>query len=270
MERALAEDIGSGDVTSGATVPVDAQARGVITQKEGGVIYGLEAAALAFTLLDPDAVVEAVAVEGVWRDAGEVVLRVGGSARALLAGERTALNFLAHLSGIATLTARCVRELAGTRARLLDTRKTTPGLRILEKAAVLAGGGVNNRIGLHDAILLKENHIAMAGGIGAAVAAARDYAPDLLLEVEVRDRAEIDAALAAAAPRLLLDNMSPGELRAAVQHVGGRAELEASGGVSLANLREVAASGVDFISMGALTHSAPALDLSMILEPIGG
>ena len=152
----------------------------------------------------------------------------------------------------------------------LDTRKTTPGFRILEKAAVLAGGGVNHRVGLHDAILLKENHIAMAGGIGAAVGAARDYAPNLLLEVEVRDRAEIDAALAAGAPRLLLDNMSPAQLRAAVEHVGGRAELEASGGVSLANLREVAASGVDFISMGALTHSAPALDLSMILEPIGG
>lgn len=270
VRLALAEDLGSGDVTSEATVPVDARALGVITQKEAGVIYGLDAAALAFTLLDQRAVVETVAVEGDWRDAGEVVLRVGGSARALLAGERTALNFLAHLSGIATLTARCVRELAGTSTRLLDTRKTTPGLRALEKAAVLAGGGMNYRIGLHDAILLKENHIAIAGGIGAAVAAARDYAPNRLLEVEVRDEAEVASALAAGAPRLLLDNMSPAQLRAAVKHVAGRAELEASGGVSLANLREIAASGVDFISVGALTHSAPALDLSMILEPTGG
>jgi len=270
VQRALAEDLGPGDVTSEATVPVEARARGVITQKEAGVIYGLEAAALAFTLLDPDAEVGALAVEGAWREPGEVVLRVSGSARALLAGERTALNFLAHLSGIATLTACCVRELAGTSTRLLDTRKTTPGLRALEKAAVLAGGGVNYRIGLHDAILLKENHIAMAGGIAAAVAAARDYAPNRLLEVEVRDEAEIDTALAAGAPRLLLDNMSPAQLCAAVKHVAGRAELEASGGVSLANLREVAASGVDFISMGALTHSAPALDLSMILEPLSG
>ena len=155
MQRALHEDVGPGDVTSEATVPADTRALGVITQKEAGVIYGLDAAALAFTLLDPDAEVDALAVEGAWREPGEVVLRVSGSARALLAGERTALNFLAHLSGIATLTARCVRELAGTSTRLLDTRKTTPGLRALEKAAVLAGGGVNHRIGLHDAILLK-------------------------------------------------------------------------------------------------------------------
>jgi nicotinate-nucleotide pyrophosphorylase (carboxylating) len=270
VQRALAEDLGPGDVTSEATVPADASAQGVITQKQAGVIFGVDAAALCFTQLDAEAVVEPVAVEGVWRDAGEVVLRVSGNARALLAGERTALNFLAHLSGIATLTARCVREVAGTRARILDTRKTTPGLRMLEKAAVAAAGGVNHRIGLYDAILLKENHIAMAGGVGPAVAAARSYAPNLLLEVEVCDRAEIEAALAAAAPRLLLDNMSPAQLAAAVAQVAGRAELEASGGVSLENLGEVAASGVDFISIGALTHSAPALDLSMILEPLGG
>lgn len=270
VARALAEDLGSGDVTSEATVPAGARAVGVVTQKQAGVIYGLEAAALSFTQLDSAAVVEPVAVEGPWRDAGAVVLRVSGSARALLAGERTALNFLAHLSGIATLTARCVREVAGTRARLLDTRKTTPGLRMLEKAAVHAGGGVNHRIGLYDAILIKENHIAVARGIGPAVAAARDYAPNLQLEVEVRDRAEIEAALTAGAARLLLDNMSPAQLRAAVEQVAGRAELEASGGVSFENLREVAESGVDFISMGALTHSAPALDLSMILEPPGG
>jgi nicotinate-nucleotide pyrophosphorylase (carboxylating) len=270
VQRALAEDLGPGDVTSEATVPAEARALGVITQKDGGVIYGVDAAALAFTLLDPDAVVEAVAVEGVWRESGAEVLRVSGSARALLAGERTALNLLAHLSGIATLTARCVRELEGTRTQILDTRKTAPGLRALEKGAVRAGGGVNHRLGLYDAILLKENHIALAGGIGPAVAAARDYAPNLLLEVEVRSEDEIEAALAAGAPRLLLDNMTAAQLRAAVEQVGSRAELEASGGVNLENLKAVAASGVDFISMGALTHSAPALDLSMIIEPFAG
>jgi nicotinate-nucleotide pyrophosphorylase (carboxylating) len=270
VQRALAEDLGSGDVTSEATVAAGARARAAIIQKEAGVIYGLDAAACAFELLDPGAVVERMAVEGAWREAGGEVLRVEGLARALLAAERTALNFLAHLSGIATFAARCAGEVAGTGAQVLDTRKTTPGLRALEKAAVAAGGGTNHRIGLYDAVLIKENHAAAAGGIAAAVAAARSSAPGLPLEVEVRDAVEIAQALGAGAERLLLDNMSIGELRAAVAQVAGRASLEASGGVTLETLRAVAQTGVQFISVGALTHSAPALDLSMILHPLDG
>ncbi|MGD0980216.1 MAG: carboxylating nicotinate-nucleotide diphosphorylase [Solirubrobacteraceae bacterium] len=268
--RAVAEDLGSGDVTSEATVAAAARARAAIIQKQAGVIYGLDAAALAFELLDPGAVVERIAVEGAWREPGGEVLRIEGLARALLAAERTALNFLAHLSGIATFAARCVREVAGTGAQVLDTRKTTPGLRALEKAAVAAGGATNHRVGLYDAVLIKENHAAAAGGIAAAVAAARSGAPGLPLEVEVRDADEIAQALEAGAERLLLDNMSIGELRAAVAQVAGRASLEASGGVTLETLRAVAETGVQFISVGALTHSAPALDLSMILQPLNG
>jgi nicotinate-nucleotide pyrophosphorylase (carboxylating) len=266
VRRALAEDVGDGDATSAATVPADARARAVITQKAPGVLFGVRGAELAFTEVDPGAAVERRAEEGVWRDGGEV-LRVEGAARALLTAERTALNVLARLSGVATATARAVREVQGTRAKVLDTRKTTPGLRALEKAAVAAGGGTNHRFGLFDAILIKENHAAMAGGVGAAVRAAREQRPDLPLEVECRTREEVDEALAAGAPRLLLDNMPPPELRAMVEHVAGRAELEASGGITLANLRAVAETGVDFISLGALTHSAPALDLSLLVAP---
>jgi nicotinate-nucleotide pyrophosphorylase (carboxylating) len=270
VARAVAEDLGPGDVTTEATVAAGARARAVITQKASGVIYGLDAAALAFEFLDPVAVVERIAVEGEWRAAGEEVMRVEGLARALLAGERTALNFLAHLSGIATFAARCVREVDGTGAQILDTRKTTPGLRMLEKAAVAAGGATNHRVGLYDAILIKENHVAAAGGVVAAVTAARAHAPGLPLEVEVRDAEEIAQALEAGAERLLLDNMSLGELRAAVAQVAGRASLEASGGVTFETLRAVASTGVQFISMGALTHSAQALDLSLILQPLDG
>ena len=265
---ALAEDLGAGDVTSAATVPLDARGRATITQQERGVIYGLEPAVLAFQMLDQSAAVERVAVEGVWREAGSVVLVLAGNARALLGAERTALNFLGRLSGIATFAARAVAALEGTGARVLDTRKTTPGLRALEKQAVAAAGATNHRHGLYDAVLIKENHIAMAGGIVPAVAAARAHAPALLLEVEVRDPREIEEALAAGAPRLLLDNMSLDQLRAAVAQVAGRAELEASGGVTLETLRAVASTGVNFVSMGALTHSASTLDLSLILELI--
>jgi nicotinate-nucleotide pyrophosphorylase (carboxylating) len=266
VRRALAEDVGDGAATSAATVPADARARAVITQKAPGVLFGVRGAEFAFTEVDPGAAVERRAEEGVWRDGGEV-LRVEGAARALLTAERTALNVLARLSGVASATARAVREVQGTRAKVLDTRKTTPGLRALEKAAVAAGGGTNHRFGLFDAILIKENHAAMAGGVGAAVRAAREQRPDLPLEVECRTREEVDEALAAGAPRLLLDNMPPPELRAMVEHVAGRAELEASGGITLANLRAVAETGVDFISLGALTHSAPALDLSLLVVP---
>ena len=266
VRRALAEDVGPGDATTEATVPAGARARATITQKAPGVIFGLDGAELAFRELDPDVVLERRAEEGTWRDGGPV-LTIDGSVRAILTGERTALNLLGRLSGVATAAARAVRAVEGTGARILDTRKTTPGLRELEKAAVAAGGGVNHRFGLFDAILIKENHVAAAGGITNAVERARALHPDLPLEVECETRAEVDEALAAGATRLLLDNMPPAELRAIVEAVGGRAELEASGGITEATLREVAETGVDYVSLGALTHSAPALDLSLLLEP---
>lgn len=268
VAAALAEDVGSGDVTTQATVAPEARGRATITQKAPGCIHGLQAAEEVFRRLDPDARLERLVAEGRWREQGGPVLRVQGLARALLTGERTALNFLAHLSGVATAAARAAREVQGTGARVLDTRKTTPGLRELEKQAVAAGGAVNHRTGLYDAILIKENHIAAAGGIAQAVERARAAAPELAgtLEVEVRDGEEIEQALAVGAPRLLLDNMDPDGLRAAVAQVAGRASLEASGGVSMQTLRAVAETGVEWVSMGALTHSAPALDLSLILE----
>lgn len=270
IDKALKEDVGAGDVTTEATVAHDASARALITQKASGTIYGLQAAEMVFQQLDPDARVERLVEEGIWREEGGPVLSVQGRARALLTGERTALNFLAHLSGVATAAALAARAVQGTGARVLDTRKTTPGLRALEKAAVAAGGAVNHRVGLYDAILIKENHIAAAGGIAAAVERARATAPELAdtLEVEVRNPQEIEEALAVDAPRLLLDNMDEPALRAAVAQVGGRAQLEASGGVTLQTLRAVAETGVEWISMGALTHSAPALDLSLTLEAL--
>jgi nicotinate-nucleotide pyrophosphorylase (carboxylating) len=267
VARALAEDLGSGDVTSEATVDAQARAQARITQKAPGVVFGIQAAAATFRACDPDVAITQVGPEGSWRESGPV-LEITGRARALLAAERTALNFLQRLSGVATLTARCVQQTEGTRARILDTRKTTPGLRLLEKEAVLAGGGTNHRAGLYDAILIKENHATLAGGVAEAVRLARVRAPELPLEVECRDLDEVDQALDAGAPRILLDNMSPERLREAVEHVADRAELEASGGFTLDTIREVAATGVDFISVGALTHSAPALDLSLLLEPL--
>jgi nicotinate-nucleotide pyrophosphorylase (carboxylating) len=264
--RALAEDVGEADVTSRATVPEGTRATATITQKEAGVVFGLDAAEATFLALDPDVELERFGPEGDWSEPPTVVLRATGDARALLAAERTALNFLQHLSGIATLTARCVQAVQGTDTQILDTRKTTPGLRQLEKAAVAAGGGTNHRAGLYDMVLVKENHAALAGGITAAVEAVKASLPDFELEVECRSAAEVDEALAAGATRLLLDNMSPDELRAIVASVDGKARLEASGGVTAATLRSYAETGVDWISLGALTHSAPALDLSLTLE----
>jgi len=269
IDAALAEDVGDGDVTVAATV--DPAARGVatITQKAPGVISGLGVAEAVFRRLDPDAAIERLGPEAQWREPPAAVLRVTGSAGALLTAERTALNFLGRLSGIATLTARTVRAIrdAGGTATLLDTRKTTPGLRTLEKRAVADGGGTNHRAGLYDFVLIKENHAALAGGVGEAVRRARAARPDLPLAVEVRDAAEIDEALAAGAPRLLLDNMTPAQVADAVAQVGGRAELEASGGVTPDTVVVYATiKGLHYVSMGALTHSAPNLDLSLLLE----
>ena len=269
--RALAEDVGEGDATTAATVDEAARARATITQKAPGVIFGLDVAEAVFRHLDPAARIERLGPEGEWRAAGAGVLTVEGSARALLTGERTALNFLGRLSGIATLTADVVGRVraAGGTVQVLDTRKTTPGLRRLEKAAVAAGGGVNHRAGLYDAILIKENHSALAGGVGAAVRRALAARPDLPLSVEVRDGAEIEEAVGAGAPRLLLDNMTPQEVVAAVALVAGRAEIEVSGGVTPESILVYATiDGLDFISMGALTHSAPGLDLSLALEAL--
>jgi nicotinate-nucleotide pyrophosphorylase (carboxylating) len=267
VARALQEDVGAGDITTAATVPEHARARALITQKAPGVVFGLDVAEATFRALDPDIEVERLTEEGVWRERGEV-LRACGPARAILTGERTALNFLGRLSGVATLTARAVQAIEGTGAQILDTRKTTPGLRALEKAAVAAGGGANHRAGLYDAVLIKENHAALAGGVGAAVRKASEAAPGVPLEVECRTLEEVDEALAAGAPRILLDNMTTEQLRDAVSHVAGRAELEASGGVTLQTLREIGGTGVQFVSVGALTHSAPALDLSLTLQPL--
>jgi nicotinate-nucleotide pyrophosphorylase (carboxylating) len=270
VARALTEDIGSGDVTSEATVDAAARARAQLNQKQPGVLFGLEAAAEVFRQTGAGEL-ERLEPEGQWTDDVPVeVAAVEGPARALLAAERTALNLLCHLSGVATLTARYVEAVRGTKAQILDTRKTTPGLRALEKQAVAAGGGRNHRFGLDDAILIKENHVALAGGLRRAVELAAGAHPELPVEVECRDAGEVAEGLAAGADRLLLDNMTADELRAAVaarDAAGSRAALEASGGVTLASVAEIAATGVDMISIGALTHSAPALDLSMLLDP---
>ncbi len=265
VRAALAEDLGSGDATSLATVPAPARGTATITQKAPGVVFGLDVAEAVFRALDPAVAIAPLGPEGQWRDGGPV-LSIGGGIRAILGAERTALNLLQRLSGIATLTARYVGAVEGTGVKILDTRKTTPGLRSLEKAAVRAGGGHSHRFGLFDMVLVKENHVTAAGGVGAAVRAAREAYPDLPLEVECRSAEEVAEALDAGAPRIMLDNMGPAGLVAAVAQVGGRAELEASGGITLETVREHAVAGLDFISVGALTHSAPALDLSLILE----
>jgi nicotinate-nucleotide pyrophosphorylase (carboxylating) len=270
--RALAEDLGEGDITSEATVPEDARGRARIVQKQPGVVYGLAVVAETMRQCGVEDV-DNLVVEGQWReDVPAEVLLTSGSARALLAAERTAINFLGHLSGVATLTARYAEAVVGTGTTILDTRKTTPGLRNLEKAAVAAAGGLNHRMGLYDAILIKENHIAAAGGVAKAVYAARTAQPEMAIEVEVRNLDEAAYALGTGVDRLLLDNMSPSLMKEAValrdQNAGGPdgGSLEASGGITLENVREVAETGVEFISIGALTHSAPTLDFSMLLE----
>ena len=261
---AIAEDVGSGDVTTALTVELIAPTHATIRQKQPGVIYGHDVAEHVFREIDPTTEYARVQMEGEWSDGGEIA-SISGQAAGLLTGERVALNFLMHLSGIATAAAKAVKAVEGTGTQILDTRKTTPGMRTLEKAAVAAGGATNHRAGLYDAILIKENHIAAAGGITQAIERCR-AGSDLPLEIEVRNEREIDEALKAGANHLLLDNMDNLELKAAVSQVAGLARLEASGGYRLDNIRAAAETGVDFISMGSITHGAPALDLSMIID----
>jgi nicotinate-nucleotide pyrophosphorylase (carboxylating) len=268
IDQALAEDVGPGDATTELLVPEGATGRATLTQKAAGVVAGLVVAEAVFHRVDPSLRWHGHVHEGLWREPGGLVAEVAGPSRSILTAERVALNFLQRLSGVATLTARYVAAVEGTGARILDTRKTTPGLRVLEKQAVLAGGGHNHRAGLNDAILVKENHSAMVGGVGPATARALAAAGDLPVEVECATLDELREALAAGAPRILLDNMTNETMREAVELTDGRAELEASGGVSLETVRGIAETGVDFISVGALTHSAPALDVSLILEPL--
>jgi nicotinate-nucleotide pyrophosphorylase (carboxylating) len=262
--RALAEDVGSGDLTTNALVDEESTGVAAIYSKEAGVLAGMPVAERVFHVLDPGAVFEGLLAEGSDLAPGGMIARVRASGRALLTGERTALNFLRHLSGIATATRHLAGLIAGTGARLVDTRKTTPGLRVLEKYAVRVGGGHNHRTGLFDGILIKDNHIKLAGGITAAVKRARDVSPHTIrVEVEVEGVAQLEEALDAGADLVLLDNMTSTQMRDAVRLAGGRALLEASGNIGAANIRAVAETGVNLISVGAITHSAPALDISM-------
>jgi nicotinate-nucleotide pyrophosphorylase (carboxylating) len=264
LDLALAEDLGSGDVTSEAVIPADAVATAEIRTKQDLVVAGIDVVREVFHYLDPSSKFEPLANDGNKVRGGAVLARVFGKARVLLAGERVALNILQHLSGIATLTAQYVQKLRGTKAEILDTRKTLPGLRALEKYAVRIGGGRNHRFGLYDGILIKDNHIAAAGGIIQAVAAVRKKVHLLLkIEVETRNLDEVREALAAGANVIMLDNMPVDIMKQAVGLIAGRAVVEASGNVTIENVRAIAETGVDFISSGSLTHSAPAADISM-------
>jgi nicotinate-nucleotide pyrophosphorylase (carboxylating) len=264
VRRALEEDIGAGDITSRLVVPEEHRSRAVIVAKQDLVLAGVEAASAAFGLIDREVRQEWRHRDGDRVARGEAVCQLDGRSRSILAAERVALNFLQRLSGIATLTRRLNQAVKPHKAVIVDTRKTTPGLRALEKAAVRAGGGANHRFGLADAILIKDNHIAAAGGVREAVLRARKGAPHLMkIEVEVSDLRGLKAALAAGAEVIMLDNMNVAAMAKAVRHVAGRVRLEASGGVSLDNVQAIAATGVDYISVGALTHSAPAADLSL-------
>ncbi len=265
VAEALAEDLGlGGDVTTVATVPSGTRSSGVIAARKAGTVCGVQLAEAAFKTLDPFVTFEAVTCDGGKVEAGGIIARVAGDARALLTGERTALNFLGHLSGIATLTARYVAAVAGTKARIIDTRKTTPGLRALEKFAVRCGGGVNHRFGLFDAVLIKDNHIIAAGGVGPALERARAHSGHMVkVEIEVTTLDEVDEALQLSPDALLLDNMPPALLKAAVAEIAGRCITEASGGVALETVCAIAETGVDLISVGALTHSAPVLDIGL-------
>ncbi|WP_440221734.1 carboxylating nicotinate-nucleotide diphosphorylase [Dokdonella sp. MW10] len=265
VERALREDVGSGDVTA-LLLPAERRARARVITRETAVLCGRDWFDACFAAVDPAVRVSWLAEEGARVAAGDVLCRVEGPARALVTAERCALNFLQTLSATATVTATYVAAVKGTRARILDTRKTLPGLRLAQKYAVRTGGGTNHRIGLFDAVLVKENHVAAAGSIAAAVSRARELHPGLLVEVEVEDFVELREALAAQADRIMLDEFEPDELMQAVAEVDGRVPLEVSGGVGLERVRAIAETGVDFISIGALTKHVRAVDLSMRVE----
>jgi nicotinate-nucleotide pyrophosphorylase (carboxylating) len=261
---ALKEDIGSGDVTTQATVEPAKRAKAHIIAKQDLVLAGNPVASRVFHLLDPELEYRALAEDGARMEPGQIAATLAGSAASLLTGERTALNFLQHLSGIATYTDKFVKATSGTKATIVDTRKTTPGLRVLEKYAVRMGGGSNHRMSLSDGVLIKDNHIAQCGGIARAVGLARSRVGHFLkIEVEVKNAAEAREALEAGADIIMLDNMSHEDIKKAVTEIGGRALVEASGGIDLNSVTQIAAQGVDLISVGALTHSAPAADLSM-------
>jgi nicotinate-nucleotide pyrophosphorylase (carboxylating) len=270
---ALDEDLGErGDVTSQATLPEDEHVRGEIIAKEAGVVAGLPAVKAVYEALDPDVVVTFLLPDGSHVEPGTVICEIMGRSRSILTGERMALNFLQHLSGVATLTARYVEAVSGTGAVILDTRKTTPGWRLLEKYAVRMGGGYNHRMGLYDEVLIKNNHVDAGDGVATAIQLVLEHpqARGLPIVVEVRDLVELREALALGVDRILLDNMDEVMMREAVVLAAGRVPLEASGNMTLERVRVVAETGVDFISVGALTHSAPALDLSMRLSPVEG
>jgi nicotinate-nucleotide pyrophosphorylase (carboxylating) len=269
IRHALAEDIGSGDVTTQAVIPEETKGSARIIAKEPLVVAGTQVAQRVFLLVDPSLKVGIPRQDGSQAGPDDLLLEVSGGVSTMLMAERTALNFLQRLSGIATLTRAFVKRVAGTSARIVDTRKTTPGWRLLEKAAVRAGGGCNHRFGLYDGVLIKDNHIAAIGGVGPAVAAVRRQIPHTLkIEVEVETLDQLEEAIAVGADVVLLDNMAPSAMIEAVRRAGGRLALEASGGISLENVKEVAETGVDLISVGALTHSARAVDISMEIEPV--
>ena len=265
VRQALAEDLGrAGDITTDAIIPADAAVRAVIAAREPGVVAGLIAADLAFRLIDAGVRLGPRAPDGAQVAKGDVIAELTGPARAILTAERVALNFMGHLSGVATATHHLVSRITGTKARIICTRKTTPGLRVLEKYAVRCGGGLNHRFGLDDAVLVKDNHIAAAGGIDAVVAALRGrLGPTVKIEIEVDTLQQLETALALGIDAILLDNMPPEMMARAVAITKGRAKLEASGGVTLERVRAIAESGVDYISSGAITHSAKSLDLGL-------
>ena len=267
VRLALAEDVGSGDITTDATVRSSQQARGVFLMKADGVLAGLDVAFEVFRQIDSAVKITSRRRDGDACHAGDEVAEATGSARALLVGERTALNFLQRLSGIATQARRFV-VAAGGRITILDTRKTTPGLRVLEKYAVRAGGATNHRVGLFDAILIKDNHIRLAGGVTAAVQRTRAQQPGRPIEIEAQLLTEVDEAIAAGVEAILVDNMSTADICAAVARAKGHATIEISGGVTLDRIPELASTGANFVSAGALTHSAPALDISFEIEPV--
>lgn len=269
IRRSLEEDIGYGDITTMSVVGAEQYSEGLLIAKADGIIAGLEVARAVFDQLDPESIFTSLMKDGSPVSAGSEIARVRGRSRALLSAERTALNFLQRLSGIATQTHQLTELIKDYPAQLLDTRKTTPGLRVLEKYAVAAGGGRNHRFGLYDGVMIKDNHIIAAGGISQAVAMARAKVPHTLkIEVEVENLVQLQEALEAGADIIMLDNMNPAVMQEAVAIAAGRALLEASGGIKAANLVEIAQTGVDFISMGALTHSAASLDISFDLHQL--